>query len=105
MLAVRETPATYSGGPRLLDRVRHAVRARHYSRRTEKAYVGWIKRYIFFHGKRHPAEHDLRWLDDVVRECLQLGVKDVDFSANQITIRSGKGARDRRGSLAIPACE
>jgi integron integrase len=42
--------------PRLLDRVRDAIRARHYSRRTEKAYVHWIRRYIFFHGKRHPAE-------------------------------------------------
>src|SRR5437016_4266152 len=42
--------------PRLLDRVRAALRARHYSRRTETAYVHWIKRYIFFHGKRHPAE-------------------------------------------------
>src|SRR5437867_8495368 len=42
--------------PRLLDRVRAALRARHYSCRTEKAYVHWIKRYIFFHGKRHPAE-------------------------------------------------
>src|SRR5882762_5174434 len=42
--------------PRLLDRVRDASRARHYSRRTEKAYVGWIKRYIFFHAKRHPVD-------------------------------------------------
>jgi integrase len=42
--------------PRLLDRVREAIRARYYSRRTEKAYVHWIKRYIFFHGKRHPVE-------------------------------------------------
>jgi site-specific recombinase XerD len=42
--------------PRLLDRVREAIRARHYSRRTEKAYVHWIRRYILFHGKRHPAE-------------------------------------------------
>ena len=42
--------------PRLLDRVRHAIETRHYSRRTEKAYVHWTKRYIFFHGKRHPAE-------------------------------------------------
>ncbi|MGH7753304.1 MAG: integron integrase [Gemmatimonadales bacterium] len=42
--------------PRLLDRVRGAVRTRHDSRRTEKAYVHWIKRSIFFHGKRHPAE-------------------------------------------------
>ena len=39
--------------PRLLDRVRHAIRARHYSLRTEEAYIGWIKRYIFFHDKRH----------------------------------------------------
>ncbi len=42
--------------PRLLDRVRYAVRARHYSHRTEQVYVAWIKRFIFFHGKRHPAE-------------------------------------------------
>jgi integron integrase len=42
--------------PRLLDRVREAIRTRQYSRRTEKAYVRWIKRYIFFHDKRHPAE-------------------------------------------------
>jgi integron integrase len=56
MLAVRETPAPWAPRPRLLDRVREAIRARHYSRRTEKAYVGWIKRYIFFHDKRHPAE-------------------------------------------------
>lgn len=41
--------------PRLLPRVYAALRARHYSRRTEEAYVGWIKRFIFFHGKRHPA--------------------------------------------------
>jgi integron integrase len=42
--------------PRLLDQVRDAIRTRHYSYRTEQAYVGWIKRFIFFHHKRHPAE-------------------------------------------------
>ncbi len=42
--------------PRLLDRVRAALRACHGSRRTEKAYVGWIRRYILYHGKRHPGE-------------------------------------------------
>jgi len=42
--------------PRLLERVRAALRARHGGRRTEKAYVGWIRRYILFRGKRHPAE-------------------------------------------------
>ncbi|MGK2856396.1 MAG: integron integrase [Thermoanaerobaculia bacterium] len=40
---------------KLLDRVRDAVRVRHYSRRTEEAYVLWIRRFILFHGKRHPS--------------------------------------------------
>jgi integron integrase len=42
--------------PRLLEQVRAAIRRRHYSYRTEEAYVQWIKRYIYFHGKRHPQE-------------------------------------------------
>src|SRR6267142_6282308 len=41
---------------RLLDQVRETIRRKHYSLRTETAYVDWIKRYIFFHHKRHPAE-------------------------------------------------
>jgi hypothetical protein len=53
---VRESEPTGAPKPRLLDRVRAAIRARHYSRRTEKAYVAWIRRYIFFHDKRHPAD-------------------------------------------------
>jgi integron integrase len=163
--------------PRLLDRVRAALRTRHCSPRTEKAYVAWIRRFILFHGKRHPSEmgaeeitrflsalavernvaastqnqalsallflyrevlaQTLPWLDDIVRakaparipvvltreevrqiiaamdgpsrlaalllygaglrllEGLRLRVKDVDFQRNQITVRSGKGAKDR----------
>ena len=42
--------------PRLFDRVRAALHLRHYSRRTEATYVAWIRRYIFFHGKRHPMD-------------------------------------------------
>ena len=42
--------------PRLLDQVREAIRLRHYSIRTEQAYTDWIKRFILFHGKRHPRE-------------------------------------------------
>jgi integrase len=38
----------------VLDRVRHKIRLRHYSIRTEQAYVDWIRRFILFHGKRHP---------------------------------------------------
>jgi integron integrase len=163
--------------PRLLDRVRDALQTRHYSRRTEKAYVGWIRRYILFHRKRHPSEmgalevtqfltalaverkvaastqnqalgallflyrevlgQDLPWLDDLVRarrphrvpvvmtrdevravlqhlagvprlmallfygaglrllEGARLRVHDVDFGANLIVVRDGKGAKDR----------
>jgi integrase len=40
---------------RLLDRVRAEIRIRGFNRRTEKAYVNWIKRYIYFYNKRHPA--------------------------------------------------
>lgn len=47
---------TSPDSPRLLDRVRARLRFKHYSMRTETAYLGWVKRYIYFHGKRHPAE-------------------------------------------------
>ncbi|HEV8675927.1 MAG TPA: integron integrase [Methylomirabilota bacterium] len=178
LFVVRETTPTAPPKPRLLDRVRAALRARHYSRRTEEAYVAWIKRYIlFFHAKRHPAEMgahdatrflsslavegrvaastqnqalsallflyrdvlevDLPWLDGIVRakrphrlpiiltrdevravlqqldgvprlmacllygaglrvlECCRLRVQDVDFAANQLVVRAGKGDKDR----------
>ena len=180
-LLVREPPPPDAPKPRLLDRVRAALRTRHYSRRTEQAYVAWIRRFIFFHGKRHPAELgapevtrflsalavegrvaastqnqalsallflyrevlavDLPWLDEVVRakrperlpvvltrdevravmqrrtgstrlmacllygaglrvlECCRLRVQDVDFGANLIVVRGGKGDKDRRTIL------
>jgi hypothetical protein len=44
----------------LLDQLRAAIRVRHFSRRTEEAYVGWAYRYIRFHGTRHPAEMGAR---------------------------------------------
>ena len=163
--------------PRLLDRVRDAIRVRHYSIRTEQAYIDWTRRYILFHGKRHPSEmgkaqveeflshlavsanvaastqnqalsailflyrhvlgQGLGWMDDVVRakkparlpvvltrdevdaivarldgvrwimamllyggglrllECMRLRVKDIDFERRSITVRDGKGGKDR----------
>jgi integron integrase len=165
-----------------MERVRSTLRAGHYSHLTEKAYVGWIRRFILFHGKRHPAELgaediarflsdlaerrkvsattqtqalsallflyqrvldiELQWIDKIVRakkpvrlpvvltpgeiaavlaqldgvywtiasllygsglrlmECLRLRVKDLDFDAHQITVRDGKGAKDRVTVLA-----
>jgi integron integrase len=163
--------------PRLLDQVRDTLRVRHYSLRTEEAYVQWIKRFILFHEKHHPLEmgereitaflthlavdrnvapstqnqalaailflyknvlgRELDWMDDVVRakraeripevlapqqvskllaqiqgtnqliarllygtgmrlmEAIRLRVKDVDFHYRQITVRDGKGGKDR----------
>jgi hypothetical protein len=46
--------STTAKPPKLLDQVRDKLRVKHYSIRTEQTYVDWIKRYIFFHDKRHP---------------------------------------------------
>jgi integron integrase len=171
------TGKTLTQKPKLLDQVRQTVRRKHYSIRTEAAYVDWIKRYIFFHQKRHPAEmgtlqmeqflnhlavdkkvaastqnqalsalvflyrevlkKDFEWMDNLERakkparlpvvltesevrnvlahldgrnwlmagllygaglrlmECVRLRVKDVDFDYGQITVRDGKGNKDR----------
>jgi integron integrase len=48
--------ATSSRTPKLLDQVRHAIRIRHYSIRTEESYVYWVRAFIRFHGLRHPRE-------------------------------------------------
>jgi len=167
----------YSREPRLLDQVHVAIRARHYSRRTEKSYVRWILRFILFNGKRHPADmgereitsflsmlatrrkvsastqnqalsailflyrvvlqQEFDWLDGIVKakrpvrlpvvlareevrevlgqmrgtpwlmaslmygaglrllECARLRIKDVDFAMGEITVRDGKGRKDR----------
>jgi len=53
------TPSSADAGsdaPRLLDRLREAIRVRHYSLRTEDTYVDWVRRFILFHRKRHPVE-------------------------------------------------
>lgn len=47
---------SFSRPPKLIDQLREALRSRHYSRRTEQTYCHWVKRYIFFHRVRHPAE-------------------------------------------------
>ncbi len=55
--------------PKLLDQVRNTLRVKHYSLDTERAYVGWIKRYILFHNKQHPrdmgAKHIQAFLTDL----------------------------------------
>src|SRR6266480_6803852 len=54
--SVSVSNATVASSPKLLDRVHWQLRVKHYSIRTEQAYVDWIRRFILFHGKRHPSE-------------------------------------------------
>jgi site-specific recombinase XerD len=123
-------PGQPSGKPRLLYQVRQALRTRHYSARTEKSYVRWIVRFIVFHGKRHPREMGgpeiERFLADLATrgrvsastqnqalsallygsglrllECCRLRVKDLDFQRCEITVRHGKGQKDRVTVLPV----
>ena len=73
-------PAPNSNKPKLLDQVREKLRVKHYSYQTEKAYVTWIKRFIIFHGKKHPLELD----DQAINKYLSyLAVKQKVASSTQ----------------------
>lgn len=71
--------------PRLLDQVRERLRLKHYSKRTEAAYVHWIKRYIFFHGKRHP---------------LELGKEEVEAFLTSLAVERNVAAATQAQALA-----
>ena len=71
--------------PRLLDRVRAAIRLRHYSRRTERAYVSWIRRFILFHGKRHPKD---------------MGAAEVEGFLSSLATNDGVSASTQNQALA-----
>ena len=51
-----QSQTSFPGKPKLLDQLRTFMRARRYSLRTEEAYLHWIRRFILFHGKRHPRD-------------------------------------------------
>ena len=55
-MSVSASGAKETEPPRLLDQLRHQIRLRHYSYRTEQAYVGWTRRFIRFHKLKHPAQ-------------------------------------------------
>jgi len=97
--------------PRLFDRVRDALRARHYSRRTDEAYISWTRRCTLFHGKRHPDEMGaprlmvplLYGAGLRVPGCARLRMKDIDSARNQIIVRADKGDSSSRISYAVLA--
>src|SRR4051794_36716231 len=79
-------PASPPQPPRLLDRVRHACRVRHFSLRTEDCYADWVKRFVLFHGKRHPLEMGAaeinQFLTDLaVRRHVSASTQNQAFSA------------------------
>jgi integrase len=64
--------------PNLLDQVRRAIRARHFSPRTEEAYVHWVRRFVRFHGLKHPEELG----DDAIASFLAALASDAGVSAS-----------------------
>ena len=77
--------------PRLLDRMRAALRVRHDSPRTERSYVGWVVRFILFHGKRHPREagSDIRTAQEL-RGHADVSTTMID---THVLNRGGQGVR------------
>ena len=66
--------------PKLLDQVRNVIRYKHYSIRTEESYIHWIKKFIFFHEKRHPREMEV---EEVSQFLTHLAVHDKVASSTQ----------------------
>lgn len=78
--------AVVASSPKLLDRVRWLLRAKHYSIRTEQAYVDWIRRFILFHRKRHPDEMGEKEISDflshlAVEKNVSASTQNQAFSA------------------------
>jgi len=69
-----------SNPPKLLDRMRDILRARHYSERTLEAYIGWARRFILFHDKRHPSSMGA---DEVNAYLTALATRDQVSAATQ----------------------
>ncbi len=77
--SIRDTTMSQGRTPSpFLERVRTAIRVRHYSRRTEKTYLFWARRFILYHGKRHPSEMGEREVSEFLS---YLAVKE-DVSAS-----------------------
>jgi integron integrase len=82
-LALRPAPSRHQ--PKLIDRVREALRLRHRSPKTEKAYVAWIRRFIIFNGKRHPSE---------------MGSAEIERFLSSLAVEGGVSASTQNQALA-----
>jgi integrase len=77
-------PAAEPQPRRLLDQVRDKLRKLHYSPRTEEAYIGWIKRFIWFHNKRHPRD---------------MGAQEVEAFLSNLAVQRGVSASTQNQAL------
>jgi len=84
--------------PKLLDQVRTVIRLKHYSRKTEVAYINWIKRYVFFHHKRHPRE----MAENEIRQFLAHLAVDLHVSSSTQTVALSALLFLYRSVLKIP---
>ncbi len=71
--------------PKLLEEVRDLIRTRHYSLSTEEAYLRWIKQYILFHSKRHPA---------------RMGAQEVSSFLTYLAVKRNLAASTQNQALA-----
>ena len=84
--SVAESPPAYKpGAPKLLDQIRIAIRTRHLSRRTEEAYVHWVRRFVVFHGKRNPGS---------------MGAPEVSAFLSHLAVQGGVSASTQNQALA-----
>ena len=72
-MGAANTPTTPTA-PKLMDQVTERLRTKHDSIRAEKQYVQWIRRYIFFHGKRHPREMGATEVEAFLTQWLWTGM-------------------------------
>jgi hypothetical protein len=68
--------------PKLLDQVRNVIRVKHFSLSTERTYVGWIRRFILFHHKKHPKE----MAESEIRQFISHLAVDAKISASTQTV-------------------
>lgn len=101
--------------PKLLDRMRALLRTRHYSIRTEDAYVQWARRFILtreevgrllgaMNGTAQLVARFLYGTGMRLLECLRLRVKDADFQSGEVLVRTGKENKDRKTMLPRVLC-
>jgi len=87
--------------PKLLDRLREPIGSRHYSRRTEESYCHWVKRFIFFHNKRHPADMAEAGRHHLDESLVQKAVRDAVARAG-LTARPTAGRCSHRTRRSNP---